>query len=349
MRDRLLAALLLVPFTLGLSAAAPAEDGNVMLTFADPEIVESSGLVVRDGLALTTNDSGDTGRVFAVEVGSGRTVGVTRWSEDPTDVEALAPAPDGDVWVGDVGDNNAVRSSIRVARIQVGRGERTGEVASYELGYPDGPANAESLLSHPVTGRLYVATKTVFGGTFHEAPARLSAEGRNVLRPMGDVLKMATDGAFFADGRHVVVRNYTQAAVYTFPELVEVGSFYLPSQQQGEAIAVLPDGDLAVSTEGQYTDVLRVPLPQEIRRAMGAGASDGVSEGASDGASGGASQGASTSAAPSPEPSATTRSRVGRELPEQTSAERPAWPWFLTAWIALGGIVLLMFVLRRRG
>ena len=42
-------------------------------------------------------------------------------------------------------------------------------------------------------------------------------------------------------------------------------------------------------------------------------------------------------------------SREGRELPEQPVTDRPVWPWFLTAWIALGGIVLLMFALRRRG
>ena len=66
--------------------------------FADPAITEASALVVQDGLFVTANDSGDTGRVFAVDR-SGATVGVTHWSDSATDVEALAPAGPGFVWV----------------------------------------------------------------------------------------------------------------------------------------------------------------------------------------------------------------------------------------------------------
>jgi len=35
-------------------------------------------------------------------------------------------------------------------------------------------------------------------------------------------------------------------------------------------------------------------------------------------------------------------------MPESTSTERPFWPWFLTGWLAVGAIVVLMFSLRRR-
>ena len=49
--SRLLAALVALPFLAGgVTAALTADRGEVVLTFTDPEVVESSGLVVRDGL-----------------------------------------------------------------------------------------------------------------------------------------------------------------------------------------------------------------------------------------------------------------------------------------------------------
>lgn len=334
MRDRVLAGILVVPFVMG-AASAPSHPGRVELTFRDPEIVESSGLVVQDGLVVTTNDSGDSGRVFAVDAATGETVGVTRWSDEPTDVEALAPAGPGTVWVGDIGDNTTSRDSVQVTRIPVGRGDRTVDAETYDLTYPGGAVNAETLLSDPTTGRLYVATKNVFGGSLYAAPARLDPEGPNRLREVGPVLPIATDGAFFPDGRHVILRDYSRAVVYTFPGLEEVGSFRLPDQDQGEGLAVGPDDTVHVSSEGQGEPVLRVPLPADVRRAVAPAA---------------ASQPAPPSASPSSSPSSSagTFSREGRELPEQEYTDRPAWPWFLTAWVVLGGLVVLVRSLRRR-
>src|SRR5436190_22089409 len=82
------------PLALGVAATSPPSEGHRVFAFDDPAITEASALVVDDGLFLTTNDSGHAGRVFAVD-GSGHTVGVTLWSEDPTDTEALAPAGPG--------------------------------------------------------------------------------------------------------------------------------------------------------------------------------------------------------------------------------------------------------------
>ena len=146
--SRLLAVLVALPFLAGgVTAALTADRGEVVMTFSDPEIVESSGLVVRGGLLSTINDSGDTGRVFTVALDgaeAGGTVGVTRFAESPVDMEALAPAGPGEVWVGDIGDNGAARSSISVTRVPVGRGERSGTYPTYDLVYADGPRDAET-------------------------------------------------------------------------------------------------------------------------------------------------------------------------------------------------------------
>jgi hypothetical protein len=331
MRDRLLAGAVAVPFVLALGVGAPAERGQVELTFRDPEIVESSGLVAQGGLVLTVNDSGDSGRVFVVDRATGETVGVTRWADEPVDVEALAPAGDGEVWVGDIGDNAGARERVSVTRVPVGRVERTDGGQSFELEYPHGGTDAEALLTDPTTGRLYVATKSIFGGRLFAAPATLAADRPNRLRAVGDVLPIVTDGAFFPDGRHLVLRDYSQAAVYTVPGLERVATFRLPAQDQGEGIAVAADGAVLVSSEGQFSQVLGVPLPDAVSRALEP------------------AEAPASPASPSSSPSASgTTSREGEELPERTDVERPLWPWLLTGLVGAGLAAVLLRSLRPR-
>jgi hypothetical protein len=320
-----------VPFVIGTLLQGAGLAGDEVIRFQDPEIVESSGLAVVDGLLVTTNDSGDSGRVFAVDLSSGQTVGVTAWSADPEDVEALAPAGGGEVWVGDIGDNTAERSSVSVSRVAVGTGNRDVDVPSYDLVYPEGPRDAESLLADPATGRLYVVSKGVLGGAVYAAPERLSARRPNRLEEVGPVLGIATDAAFFPDGRHIIVRSYSEAAVYTWPGLEEVGRFGLPQQEQGEGIAVAGDGTIYVSSEGVQAPVLRVTLPPAVRKAM--------------------QPEPSSTPTPSPTPPSPTPppgTREGRELPEEPIADRSAWGWALGGVVGLGIVIVLARALRPR-
>jgi len=314
MAERVLAGLLAVPFLLG-AAVAPVDQAQVVFSFRDSEIIESSGLAVVDGLVVTTNDSGDTGRVFTVDRVTGKTVGVTAWADDPTDVEALAPDGHGGVWVGDIGDNTESRDSVQIAHVALGGTGDDVEPEVHDLTYPDGAHDAETLMRDPTTGRLYVAGKGPLGGELFEVPE--SGDGR--MRALGDVLPLATDGAFLSDGKHFVVRNYAVAAVYAFPSLEKVDQFQLPDQPQGEGLAVDADGSLLLSSEGLHTKVLRVSLPSSP-----------------------------ASPAPSASPSTHTESHEDSELPETTETQRPAWPWFLGGLIGLGCLVVLTRSLRRR-
>jgi hypothetical protein len=274
------AAALATPFLVGWSQASGEPDtGRTVLRFADHRVVESSGLVQTDGWVVTVNDSGDRGRVFTVDPDTGETVGVTTWPEDPVDVEALAPAGAGHVWVGDIGDNTRARDSITVRRVPVGPGDRTAEAAPVELTYPDGTArDAEALLAHPRTGRLYVVTKGVLAGEVHAAPAR-PGPGPGTLRQVGRVGGIVTDGAFLPDGRHLVLRTYRRAVVHAFPSLEPVGAWDLPEQPQGEGLAVASDGSLLLSSEGQDAEVLRVDVPADVRHRMGRGTAEPVGDG----------------------------------------------------------------------
>lgn len=342
--DRVFAGLLVVPFLLG-AAAVPSEESRPAFAFADREIAESSGLVVDPGdpgTVWTVNDSGDAGRVFAVDATSGETVGVTTWSDDPTDVEGLAPAGPGEAWVGDIGDNLERRDAVQVARVPVGREDQQVDVPVYELTYPDGAHDAETLLADPTTGRLYLATKSVLGGSLYAAPEQLRTDGPNRLAKVAEgVLPIATDGGFLPDGRHLVVRNYSAAAVYSFPAVERLGTFELPAQQQGEGLAVVDaSGRLLLSSEGVGAEVVTEQVPADL--LAGGTSSPGTDP----------SPGASTSAGADPGPADaspfTTESREDRELPEATRTEPNAWPWFLTGLLAVGFIVVLARSLRTR-
>ena len=238
--------------------------GRVVFSFVDPAITESSGLVDLGSLTVTTNDSGGDPLVFVVDPRTGRTVGRTTYADEVTDTEALAPAGAHSVWVGDIGDNDAVRGSVQVYRVPVGRGDRTVEAAAYELVYPDGAHDAESLVAAP-DGRLYVITKGLLGGTAYVAPRHLDPHAPNRLRAVAAVDVWATDAALFPDGRHLFVRGYDTAAVYTFPGFQPVASVDLPRQRQGEGVSISRSGRIRLSSEGRNSPVLQVDLPAALR------------------------------------------------------------------------------------
>lgn len=268
----LAAALLAVAAAGGTTSTAPWEsDGDaavpaeVVTTFADPEIDESSGIVVRGRWIHTVNDSGDGARVFTVDRRTGRTVGVSVYDdEDPDDVEALAPGGGGTLWVGDIGDNREARGTVRVHRLvpAVTGGEVA--AATFELTYPDRPHDAEALLVHPRTGRLLLVTKGFArGGGVYRAPRRLVPGRTHQLERLAAVPGMVTDGTFLADGSRVLLRGYGTASVYTYPRFERVLTFTLPVQEQGEGVAVDDRDRVYLSSEGERQEVLAIDLPPD--------------------------------------------------------------------------------------
>ncbi len=252
-----------------LLAAAPAgaadERAREVFRLQDARITESSGLVDLGPRTVTTNDSGDGARLFVLDA-QGRTTAVREYAGEAVDVEALAPAgkpaqpsepseaADAAVWVGDIGDNQAVRSSVTVTRVPLDGGP----VAAYELTYPDGPADAESLLVDP-GGRLVVVTKSFTGGEVLRAPARLDPAAPNRLERVARVDEaLATDAALLSPTR-VLVRGYGDAGIYAWPSWEPVRRVRLPAQPQGEAVSVGPGGRVRVSSEGVGTPVWQLP------------------------------------------------------------------------------------------
>lgn len=331
MRRVAAAGLLAAPFLCGAAVASePDPDGDVALVFSDPDIVESSGLVVTDDVVVTVNDSGDSARIFVVSPRTGATLGQVTYDAEASDNEALAPAGPTAVWVGDIGDNAEARDHVEVTRVPLAQGDSHVAGETFDLAYPDGPHDAETLLAHPKTGRLFVVTKGVLGGSLYAAPRTLDPTSTNRLEKLDAELPgLVTDGAFLPDGDHVVLRNYTRGFVWSVAPLGEVGDFELPPQGQGEGLAVSPGGEVFLSSEGAGSEMLRVRLPLEIRKEIDPTASypqDTGSRTESDPGESGSGESGSGHGAAEPDP----------------------WPWAIGGLVALGAVVVLVRSLRPR-
>jgi hypothetical protein len=255
---------------------AAAQEARVLLRIEDPRVVESSGLAVgrrHPGVLWTHNDSGDAARVFAVGR-DGRVLATLRFAGvEARDWEAVAVGRDdrggSALFVGDIGDNQGLWPSVTVYRAAEPASLRdaTVPVRRYRLRYPDGPRDAEALLVDPRSNRLYLASKEDAGGGLYRAPAQLRSDRVNLLRRVGRVPPLVTDGAFSPDGRLLVLRDYLAAHLYGAPRGYaapggRLATVPLPPQPQGESVAFSADGrSLLAGSEGDGSEVWRVPLP----------------------------------------------------------------------------------------
>lgn len=237
------------------AAALAAVAATQVFVWQDPAIDESSGLVDLGATVVTTNDSGDVARLFVVDR-RGRTVRTVDYAADVRDVEALAPAGDGSVWVADVGDNERVRDDLALHRVRLA----DGSTASFPVRYDDGRSyDAETLVALP-GGRLAVVTKGLVGEVWL-TPRRLREDRVNELTRVARVGGLLTDGARDPRSGLVVLRGYGGASVHELPSWRRVGDVPLPEQPQGEGISVGPGGRVRVSSEGAGTTVWQLPRP----------------------------------------------------------------------------------------
>ncbi|MGW6985675.1 WD40 repeat domain-containing protein [Streptomyces sp. NPDC054932] len=252
-------------------AFAAETPGSSSFTLSDPRIKESSGLAasrIHPGVYWTHNDSDDGPYIYAVDSATGRTVARLTLTGigKPRDVEAISLGPDGQLYVGDIGDNrNGTWDHVWIYRFPEPKqlGDATVKAAQFTVKYADGPRNAESLMVHPVTGRIYIASKDENKGGLYEGPAELSTGGANVFRRVADV-PWVTDGAFSPDGTRLTLRGYFTARTYPWKDGLPVGEgerLDAPWQGQAESVTYTPDGStLMFGAEGEGSRVIAVPV-----------------------------------------------------------------------------------------
>jgi hypothetical protein len=280
----------------GASAPPAAADSGPTVAFriGDPRITESSGLAasrLHPGVYWTHNDSGGGPYVYAVDSATGRTVAkVTMRGVHARDMEAISLGPDGDLYVGDIGDNlNGSWKEVWLYRFPEPEQlhDQSVDVTTYTVRYDDGPRDAEALMVQPRTGRVYIASKNDEGGHLYAGPAELSTHGVNVFRHIADV-PWVTDGAFSPDGSRLVLRGYFWSTAYRWVDDApqKIGGLDVPLQRQGESVTFTTDGRaLMYGSEGKDSQVWRVPLS-----GADLPADDAASPGATAHAAGGSAQ-----------------------------------------------------------
>ncbi len=275
----------------------------------DPRITEISGLAAsatNPGILWLHNDSGDDARLFAVGTdGATRAVYVlpSAAAIDWEDI-AIGPGPRAGVdylYIGDIGDNGARRSHVTIYRVAEPRLSQSqppslnlSRFTTFRLEYPDGPRDAEVLLSDPTSGDLFIVSKDFANGEssvyrfgYPHKPAS-STDGRNVLELVGHIRFRgmrasdiaATAGDVSPGGDTVIVRTYTQALVWrrashtrlahelmTAPCPVHTVGIGFPFDQY-EAIAYAPDGaSYYTVSEGNTRSIYKFDLRSDLRSA----------------------------------------------------------------------------------
>ncbi|MFD5843566.1 WD40 repeat domain-containing protein [Streptomyces chartreusis] len=259
--------LLTGAFTLPASAAPGDED----FTIKDPRITESSGLAAsrqHPGIYWTHNDQDTGAYLYAVDSSTGETVATITMTGvgTPRDVEAISMGPDNQLYVGDIGDNDGVQwPYVWIYRLPEPKTlkDQTIRATQYVVKYTDGTRDAESMVVHPKTGRVYIIDKHEDGGHLYEGPAELSPSGTNVFKPTVPVDMWATDAAFSPDGRTLAVRGYLGGIAYDWNggKLKRLERISVPLGQ-GESASYSPDGSkLMLGMEGAGSTVVAEDAP----------------------------------------------------------------------------------------
>lgn len=264
----------------------------------DPTIDESSGLVASrtsPGCYWTHNDSGNAPLIYAFD-SNGRRRGVWRvtgaTARDWEDIAAgPGPKPNQNyLYIGDIGDNSDRRSEIIVYRIPepvipngdpgstTNRPQATEAAEAIRLRYPDGRHDAEALLVHPRTGKIYIVIKVPFDNpgiyaaeppTESSAATTLTRLGElNIPSLLGGII---TGGAIAPDGQRVALCDYTQGYELVLPDAATsfdtiwkqpIQTVNLGKRKHGESISYRLDGKALLAT----SERVPTPLIEIVRR-----------------------------------------------------------------------------------
>jgi hypothetical protein len=251
---------------------APAHaEPDVAFTITDERITESSGLTrdVDKDRYWTINDSGDSGTVFALN-SSGEVEGTVNFRAEVVDVEAVQYSQNA-LYVADIGDNDGSRDFVSIYVLHdLEPNDATVLYQSFDLVYPDGAHDAETLLITP-DGRVLIVTKGDDAGVY-QAPQEPSRSSLNTLERIADAPSYVTDGQVLDDGR-IALRSYLDVKIVD-PEqdYRVVARAAAPMQPQGESLSLDLAGDaLLVGSEGERSAVFSMPIPGRVEDVPSAG------------------------------------------------------------------------------
>jgi hypothetical protein len=345
------AAAILLSVTVALpvapARAAAAGKPATVCTITDKRLDELSGLVVAGPGYVTINDGSDDAKRRKIFYLTSRCAvrRTVSYPSRPRDAEDLAVAPDGTLWVADIGDNDRVRETVGLWKLAPG----AGKPVLYRFTYPDGPHDAETLLLNgdgtpiivtkdPFTAGLYVPTSAprAKASTALRRAGSFRIPGSSTSNPFGLPGRLVlTGGATAADGSRVALRTYADAFEFAVTDgdviaAVTTGTAVttaLPDEPQGESLAYSADG-ASLLTVSEASGEQAGSKPKITRYASGL---------------------------PAPKPSPAATSRPGPASPAAVAdAPRPgsSATQFTAAGIGVAGVLvlalLMLGLIRRR-
>ena len=211
----------------------------------------------------THNDSGDKNRIFAINERGALLATCVPLAISARDWEDISigpgPAPgETYLYVADIGDNAARYGDYYIYRFPEPAVDPAGRdrlimaenVDKIVYRYPDGARDAETLMSDPLTGDLFVVSKRDSANRLYRLP---------FPQPVGETitaeyiatlpLTSAVAGDISATGREILLKNYFQIFYWVRSEGQSVGEAMQQSAEllpyvvepQGEAVCWRPD------------------------------------------------------------------------------------------------------------
>ncbi len=235
---------------------------NAVGKLENQAIDESSGLAFsrnHPGILYTHNDSGGEPFVFLLDtlgkdVGKIRIEGVINRDWEDIAVGKVPGSIKSYIYIGEIGDNNAVHSSIQIFRFPEPKSilpeiSIKPEIANFV--YPDGPRDAETLMIDPISTDMYILSKRDSMNILYKAPQSAFGKPEHTLEKVLELpITMSVAGDISVDGSQIIVKNYFMVFYWERQEgeLVEDAMRRTPillpykPEPQGEAIAFDPLG-----------------------------------------------------------------------------------------------------------
>jgi hypothetical protein len=192
-----------------------------------PALPEASGIAASrrtPGLLWTINDSGSAVLFGVTEAGAtaarvqvtGATI--TDWE----DLSVARCAGGNCLFIADIGDNDAERSSIKLYRVpEPARTETATRPADvFEARYPDGPHDAEAMFVTP-DQTVYILTKDAPAGTLYRFPPLETGKVLILERVVAIPMAKATGAGVSQDGVWLAVRTNAEIAFYRMSALLK--------------------------------------------------------------------------------------------------------------------------------
>jgi len=253
--------------------------------------IAASGLL--NNIYYIHNDSGDTSRFFAITP-DGKLKStiyfkgddkVKQQVEDCEDIAVgIGPTPGKSyVYMGDIGDNSAVRNYITVYRLEEKPTWLKGNIIHADavpihLKYPDGPKDAETLMVDPIQKLLYIVSKRRDTVNIYTSPLLFKPNDTVTMTKRCSLFfegikpfKWITAGDISRDGQQVLLKSYEKVYYWQRQknepvwETMQRKSAELPYQveKQGEAIGFTLDGaGYYTTSEGVYSPIYYYKSPR---------------------------------------------------------------------------------------